>query len=338
MGASIRQSLVRYKRRCSKAVRKISAVGKNFLNVDRGNCHALVTWTFQGKSYESMALLDTGSQACIINIKVARELGISDDDIQKSNILLKAASGTGLQMYGTVDIDVTLAGTKIRHKIFVVKDRLLILGQDLLTKMKAVLYLSGGKVETGVSTDKIARLHQVAKNFTLPESYKLTLDEEFCKFDDSTTLTYKVETPEIAKLNYRQIAIYYCDDECEADIHSDKTSTCQCAGNTIYVNFVVNGRTKIKKSLLHTPISEYTRLKGFLINPPTDELDDEEEGLMAGEGVGEATAAVTHPTRGRAPAHRAGATRGPPPQAAPATAAARNPGKQYGDGKRKREK
>ena len=136
MGASIRQSLVRYKRRCSKAVRKISAVGKNFLNVDRGNCHALVTWTFQGKSYESMALLDTGSQACIINIKVARELGISDDDIQKSNILLKAASGTGLQMYGTVDIDVTLAGTKIRHKIFVVKDRLLILCQDLLTKIE----------------------------------------------------------------------------------------------------------------------------------------------------------------------------------------------------------
>ena len=92
----------------------------------------------------------------IINIKVARELGIHEDDIQHSDTVLRAASGSGLQSYGTVQLSVTLAGNTTTHNVFVVKDNLLILGQDLLTKMKAVLYLSGGKVETGVKSEKFS--------------------------------------------------------------------------------------------------------------------------------------------------------------------------------------
>ena len=287
LGKTIRRALLEQNNQCSKLEPIIRKLSPHYLHLHGNKCHSLVGWGSKHNIARHFTLLDTGSEATIVSEEFATEnLLLKPEEWSNTVVELNGASGAALTPVGAVYLNITLAGTTKTRLVYIVRQPLVIIGSDTLVAHKTILNMSTGRVITDAPSTLIKKLHKIGEKIEMPKSYKLCLLD--IDFDSPKVLTYRVQasTKELKNMNYSEMVIYCCSDECTADIYTDTTTTCQCAGEVLCTNFVVNDLVKIRKTNLTSPITEYSRMKCYLYKEPPS-LTEEEECLMNGKPFSE---------------------------------------------------
>ena len=281
VGRQIDAALKENNNACCKLENSILKLNPHYLHIDNAKCHSMVTWSHNGKSINHLTLLDSGSEATIISVEFAKKLGLDIQKISKTIVALNGATGSPLDAVGMVHLNISIAGNSKMRPVFVVRQNLVLVGSDTLTDMKTVLNMASGRVVTNAPARLIKKLHKIGKGIDIPQSYRLSLLD--IDFNSTDVLTYRMQANinDLKRLNYCEMVIYSCTDECDADIYTETTSTCNCAGDILSSNYLVNDLIKLKKSMISKPINEYSRLKCYLYKSPP-ELTEEEEKLMYG--------------------------------------------------------
>ena len=281
IGKQLNETLIENNNACHELESIMLKLNPNYLHVDNAKCHSMVTWKYHGKSVKHLTLLDSGSEATIVSLDFARKLGLDIYNLTNTVIELNGATGSSLDAVGMVYLNLSIGGNDKTRPVYVVKQNLILVGQDTLVDMKTVLNMAAGRVITNAPDKLIKKLHKIGRGIDLPISYRLSLLD--IDFNDREVLTYRMQADlnELKRLNYCEMVVYCCTDECEADLYTDTTVTCDCAGEILSSNYLVNDLIKLKKKHLTKPINEYSRLKCYLFKPPP-ELTVEEEKLMYG--------------------------------------------------------
>ena len=283
LGAQFRKALKENHFKCRNLEKTLLKLNPNYLHLHNGKCHSLVDWGSGYSNSKHITLLDTGSEATIISEEFAvQNLKLKPEDWSSTVIELNGASGTALEALGSVYLDINLAGNTKNRLVYIVRQPLILIGSPTLVAHKTILNMSLGRVVTDVPSNLIKKLHKIGGKIDLPKSYKLSLLD--IDFYAPKVLTYRVQATisELKNMNYCEMVIYCCKDECEADIYTDTTTTCPCAGEILCSNFVVNDLVKIRKTNLTKPITEYSRMKCYLYQKPP-EFTIEEEELLNGK-------------------------------------------------------
>ena len=114
----------------------------------KGNHQQTVIVRGLAESFQVTCLIDTGSQATLVNLSLIRDLKL-DQSIRKTNFSLSSFTKDKISTVGEITLNLTIAGTRAPHTCIVVSEEMechILLGMDFLSPNNISIFAGTNKI------------------------------------------------------------------------------------------------------------------------------------------------------------------------------------------------